>query len=180
MSAIRFEAKPYKIGTWTVLRLPAEASAKLPSRGQVMVKGTINGFRFQTALEPDGAGSHWLNIDKNMQASAKAAAGDTATLEIESTKEWTEPVIPPDIKKGLADNPETQKLWMDITPMARWEWIRWIASTNVAETRKRRIEVSASKLINGWRRPCCFNRNMCCVPDVSKSGVLLDPSQTTK
>lgn len=176
MSVIHFEAKPYKIGTWTVLRLPAEASAQLPSRGQVMIKGTINGFRFQTALEPDGNGSHWLNIDKAMQESAKVSAGDTATLEIESTKDWPEPNVPADIKKGIVDNPETQKLWMDITPMSRWEWIRWIASTNVPETRQKRIEVSASKLVNGWRRPCCFNRNMCCVPEVSKSGVLLDPS----
>ncbi|HEU4984294.1 MAG TPA: YdeI/OmpD-associated family protein [Nitrososphaera sp.] len=176
---ISFKATPYKIKNWTVLRLPAEASAKLPSRGQVMVKGAINGFGFQTALEPDGRGGHWLNIDKTMQKSANTAAGETATLEIEPTKDWPEPDIPADIKKGLADNPKTQALWMDVTPMARWEWIRWINSTGNAATREHRIEVSASKLVNGLRRPCCFNRNMCCVPDVSKSGVLLDPLQTT-
>ncbi len=175
MSAIHCIATPYKIGTWTVLRLPTEASAKLPSRGQVMVKGTINGFDFRTALEPDGKGSHWLNIDKAMQQSAKVSVGNTANLQIESTKEWPEPTIPTDIKKGLVDNPQTHDLWTDITPMARWEWIRWIASTSVAETRKRRIEVSRSKLVAGWRRPCCFNRNMCCVPEVSKNGVLVDP-----
>lgn len=172
----RFKATPYKINGWTVLRLPAKASAELPSRGQVMVKGAINGFGFQTALEPDGNWGHWLNIDKDMQAAAHIAPGQTATLEIESTKDWPEPNIPPDIQKGLADNPDTKPLWMRITPMARWEWIRWIASTNAAETRARRIEISGSKLMAGERRPCCFNRNMCCVPDVSKNGVLLNPA----
>ncbi len=58
MSTIRFEAKLFKIGSWTLLKLPKSASAKLPSRGMTMVEGTINGFRFQAALEPDGKGSH--------------------------------------------------------------------------------------------------------------------------
>ena len=176
MSVIHCKATPYMIGSWMVLRLPDEASAQLPSRGQVMVKGTINDFFFQTALEPDGQGSHWLHIDTTMQQSAKVAAGKTATLAIESTKEWPEPTVPADIQKGLASHPETKALWMSVTPMARWEWIRWIQSTNVAETRAKRIAVSRSKLLSGLRRPCCFNRNMCCVPEVSKSGTLLNPA----
>jgi hypothetical protein len=140
-----------------------------------MVKGTINGFPFQTALEPDGNSSHWLNVEKSMQKSAKVAAGHTATLAIESTKEWPEPAVPADLRTALNASPKVQNLWMDITPMARWEWIRWIGSTSKSETRKRRIEVAFSKLTAGERRPCCFNRSMCCVPQVSKNGVLLDP-----
>lgn len=58
MSTISFNAKLFKIGSWTLCRLPKSASAKLPSRGMTMVAGTINGFRFQAALEPDGIGSH--------------------------------------------------------------------------------------------------------------------------
>jgi hypothetical protein len=178
MPAIRFEAKPYKIGPWIILRLPKNVSEKLPSRGQTMVKGTINGFQFQTALEPDGNGAHWLNVDKNMQKSADVEAGDTATLSIEPTKEWPEPNVPADLKTALNANPQAQTLWARITPMARWEWIRWIGSTAQPETRKRRIETSLSKLRAGERRPCCFNRNMCCVPQVSKNGVLLEPAGT--
>jgi bacteriocin resistance YdeI/OmpD-like protein/uncharacterized protein DUF1905 len=180
MPEIRFKAKLYKIGPWIVLRLPKEASAKLPSRGQTMVKGAINGFRFQAALEPDGNGSHWLNVDKSMQKSAKINAGDTAALAIESTKEWPEPDVPADWQAALDADPQIEALWRRITPMARWEWLRWIGSTKEPATRKRRIEVSCSKLKAGERRPCCFNRNMCCVPDVSKSGVLLEPAGAMK
>jgi hypothetical protein len=179
MPTISFQAKVFTIGSWTVIKLPANASAKLPSRGQVMVKGIINGFPFQTALEPDGNGSHWLNVDKSLQKSAKAQAGDTVKLAIEPTKEWPEPTVPADVKAALDGHPRIQTLWMDITPMARWEWIRWIGSTSQPETRKRRIEVAGSKLMAGTRRPCCFNRNMCCVPAVSKNGVLLGPAGTT-
>ncbi len=140
-----------------------------------MVKGTLNGFHFQTALEPDGNGSHWLNIDSNLQKSAGAKAGQTASLAIESTKDWPEPPVPADVKAALTKHPSVLTLWKDITPLARWEWIRWIGATAQSETRKRRIEVAFSKLTHGERRPCCFNRSMCCVPQVSKSGVLLGP-----
>ena len=154
--------------------MPKTASAKLPSRGQVMVKGTINDIAFQDALEPDGKGSHWLKIDTTMQKSAGAKPGTDAALVIESTKEWPEPKIPADLRAALDTNPQTAAVWEAVTPMARWEWIRWINSTKVPETRKRRIETTCSKLMSGLRRPCCFNRSVCCVADVSKNGVLLD------
>jgi hypothetical protein len=180
MATINFESELYNIDSWTVLRLPDDASAKLPSRGQVFVKGTINGTKIQSALEPTGRGSHWLNLDKKLQNATGLKAGDIAELEIESTKDWPEPDIPDDIKKALSGAPDVQKLWQSVTPMARWEWIRWIVSTSNKDTRANRIEVGFSKLRNGERRPCCFNRSMSCVPEVSKNGVLLEPAQLTK
>ena len=87
MSRIRFEASLFKIGSWTLLRLPTSASAKLPSRGMTMVQGTINGYRFQAALEPDGKGSHWFRVDKTMREAAGADSGDTVMLAIEPVKE---------------------------------------------------------------------------------------------
>ena len=96
MSTIRFEATLFKIGSWTLLRLPKSASAKLPSRGMTMVVGTINGFRFQAALEPDGKGSHWFRFDKAMRKAVGADAGDRVMLDIEPVKEWSEPNVPTD------------------------------------------------------------------------------------
>jgi Domain of unknown function (DUF1905) len=57
-AAIRFDATLSAIGASTVLRLPETASKSLPSRGQVAVRGTINGAGFQTVLEPDGSSGH--------------------------------------------------------------------------------------------------------------------------
>jgi hypothetical protein len=177
MPSIHFKTKLFKIGSWTILKLPKEASAKLPSRGQTVVEGTINGFHFRTPLEPDGNWSHWFRVDEAMLKAVKATVGDTVTLAITPIKEWPEPDMPADLKRALAAAPqEVQSLWKDITPMARWEWIRWIRATNHQETRKRRIEVGCSKLKAGERRPCCWNRNLCSEPSVSKNGVLLEPA----
>src|SRR6266568_4104611 len=97
--AIRFDATLYMIDKWTIVRLPEKASAKLPSRGQVAVQGTINGHELQTVLEPDGSFGHWMRVDRKLQQTAALSAGDTATLEIESLKDWPEPNVPLDLSQ---------------------------------------------------------------------------------
>jgi hypothetical protein len=175
MPTIRFDAMPYTIGEWAILRLPEKASQKLPSRGQVAVQGTINGYGFQSVLEPDGDFGHWMRIDEEQQEAAAISAGDAVTLEIEPLKDWPEPNVPQDLQTALAAAPQKiQDLWKAITPMARWEWVRWVNATKNPDTRKRRVEVSISKMRSGKRRPCCFNLAACTDPDLSKNGRLLE------
>ena len=174
---IRFDATLYTIDKSTVLRLPKYASVKLPSRGQVAVQGTINGHQFQTVLEPDGNFGHWMKIDRKLQKSTALSAGDSAKLEIGSVEEWPEPSVPQDLKSALAAAPQKiQDVWKEITPMARWEWVRWVNATGNPDTRKRRVEVSISKMKSGKRRPCCFNLAACTDPNLSKNGRLTDPA----
>ncbi len=175
--AIRFDATLYTIAKRTILRLPEKASAKLPSRGQVAVQGTINGHGFQTVLEPDGYFGHWMRIDGKLQQTADLGAGDTARLEIESLKDWPEPNLPQDLETALSAAPRRiQDLWNEITPMARWEWVRWVNATENPDTRKRRVAVSISKMKSGKRRPCCFNLAACTDPNLSKNGRLAAPA----
>ena len=174
MNTIRFECAPYMLKKQIILRLPEEASKQLPSRGQVSVKGTLNGREFLTVLEPDGYWGHWIRIDRAIQEAAGITVGETAVVEITPTKEWPEPKVPKDLAMAVATAPEKiQDLWRQITPMARWEWVRWVNATGQQDTRKRRVEVSISKMQNGKRRPCCFNLAACTDPDLSKSGRLI-------
>jgi hypothetical protein len=175
--AIRCDATLYAMDEWAILRLPEKASEKLPSRGQVAVQGTLNGRPFQTVLEPDGSGGHWMKVDRQLQRTAGVRAGDTATLDIEPSKAWPEPTVPQDLEAALAAAPEKiQDLWQAITPMARWEWVRWVNATRNPDTRKRRVEVTISKMKSGKRRPCCFNLAGCTDPDLARNGRLVEPS----
>jgi hypothetical protein len=175
-ATIRFDATLSTIDTSTVVRLPETASKNLPSRGQVAVRGTINGVGFRTVLEPDGNSGHWMRIDDTLQRAAGINAGDTATLSIEVTKDWPEPNVPQDLATALAAAPQKiQDLWNETTPMARWEWVRWVNATKNPDTRSRRVDVSISKMNSGKRRPCCFNLSACTDPDLSKNGRLLEP-----
>ena len=179
MPKIRFHAKLTALGSQTILRLPDAASSKLPSRGMSVVEGTFNGHVFQAPLEPDGMGSHWFRVSNAMLEAAKAEVGDSVSVALEPMAAWPEPKVPADLAEALASDPQARRLWMDITPVARWDWIRWIGSTRNPDTRTIRIEKTLSKLRSGKRAACCFNRSQCTDPSMSRSGVLREPTSAT-
>jgi hypothetical protein len=179
MPKIRFQAKLTAIGSQMILRLPDAASSKLPSRGMSMVEGTFNGYAFQTPLEPDGIGSHWFRVSDTMLKAAGAKIGDSVSVALEPMALWPEPKVPADLAKALASDPAVRRIWLDITPLARWDWIRWVGSTRNRDTRTIRIEKTLSKLRSGKRAACCFNRSQCTDPSISRNGVLLNPTPTS-
>jgi hypothetical protein len=179
MAKIRFQAKLTAVGSQTIVRLPEAASSKLPSRGMSMVEGTFNGHAFQAPLEPDGIGGHWFGVSNTMLKSARAEVGDSVSVALEPMALWPEPKVPADLAEAFASEPQARRLWLDITPLARWDWIRWIGSTRNRDTRAIRIEKTLSKLRSGKRAACCFNRSQCTDPSLSRNGVLLEPTPAT-
>jgi hypothetical protein len=121
-----------------------------------MVEGTINGFPFRAALESNGEESHSLRVNKALQDAAGADHGDTVTVEITRAGEEPETRVPMVLRQALAAAPLAQALWSDITPMARQNWILWISSAKLPETRMRRIENACDMLASGKKRVCCF------------------------
>lgn len=172
--AVRFDATVEATrSARAIVRLPDAASKQLPSRGQVAVDALIGAHAFTAVIEPDGEFGHWMSLDSALQAAAAVSPGDAVSVEVEPSATWPEPEVPKDLKKALSAAPsEIRELWKSITPMARWEWVRWVNETKVVATRQRRIEVSISKLSDGKRRPCCFNLASCTDPELAKSGKL--------
>ncbi len=165
-TAFSFEAKLYRPGgedqgaPWTFLRLPDEASQKLPARSMVSVEGTFNSAPFVTTLLPDGEGGHWMKVTPKLSEAAKAKAGDTIKLEIAPVAKEPEPEVPEDVQQALeAAGPVAIETWQAITAMARRDWVFWIVSGKKAATRLKRIQVACDKLSKGNRRPCCFDRS---------------------
>jgi len=73
-------------------------------------------------------------------------------------KERSGPVhrIPADLRRAIDSDAIAKKLWADITPLARNEWICWVTSAKKDETRAKRIAVGLDKMRKGMRRPCCW------------------------
>jgi hypothetical protein len=178
---IRFRTTLYNLKTWTVLSIPEDESTKLPSRGQVSVNAVINGYKFPIVLEPDGRWGHWMHIDDKLQKAAGVQSGDIVQVEVTTSSIWPEPSLPQDLTEALKSAPQkVHEKWRDITPMARWEWVRWIDATANQETRVLRIEKTISKLNGKHRRPCCFNLAACTEPYLAKSGQLIEDSSIAR
>lgn len=64
--------------------------------------------------------------------------------------------MPRDLEKALKADSKVQRLWEDITPLARNEFICWVISAKQDTTRERRVRRTTEELLEGKRRPCCW------------------------
>ena len=64
--------------------------------------------------------------------------------------------LPGDLREALIANPMALEAWMDITPLARNEFICWVEDAKQKATRDRRIRRTREELEEGQRRPCCW------------------------
>ena len=69
--------------------------------------------------------------------------------------------VPDDMRDALVSNADALEKWNGLTPLARNEWICWTTIVKQAETRKKHIERLTEELLQGKRRPCCFDRPYC-------------------
>lgn len=175
--AISCKAEVVSVSGRRIVVLPVDASAALPSRGQVAVSGTIDGRDFRTVVEPDGARGHWIQVDERIPDGRGLEPGEIVELELTPMKEWPEPDVPEDLQLALDEASDVADLWESITPMARWEWVRWVRATRNPATRARRVDVTTSKLRSGRRRPCCFDLSACTDPELSRGGRLMEPDR---
>ncbi|MBB5832385.1 YdeI/OmpD-associated family protein [Brachybacterium aquaticum] len=156
-----------------IIALAEDVSAGLPSRGQVAADAVIGGHELQVVVEPDGRKGHWLDVDEELRTALALEDGDTVELTLTPAAEWPEPEVPDDLRAALtAAEEQVGEQWEAITPMARWEWVRWVGATRSAQTRAKRVDVSVDKLRKGSRRPCCFDLSSCTDPELARSGKL--------
>lgn len=173
-SPVEGTAEVRAIGERLLIPLPGAASAALPSRGQVAVDAVLNGHELAMVVEPDGRKGHWLRVDDPLRQALDLSEGAAVDFVLTPTKAWPEPEVPEDLGAALEQADDLDGTWASITPMARWEWVRWVGATRNAETRARRVEVSIDKLRGGKRRPCCFDLASCTDPELARSGKLKD------
>lgn len=171
---ITFQAELESIQGVLLLRLSDEISQALPSRGMVMMEGSINGLPITAPAEPDGLGSHFIIIPDELADQAALRPGDRPNVVLSPAAIWPEPELPADFLEALTESGLIDR-WQACTVRGRWEWLRWLRATGNSETRQKRISVACDKLRKGEKRPCCFNSAACTVMEVSKSGILMDP-----
>ncbi len=132
---------------WVIIRIPFDVSKIWGVRGQLRVKGQINGFAFRTSLFPTGRGYHYLLVNKRMQAGARAAPGMTAQFRLEPDTEERKAILPAELKRALSQDRSLRR-WFDDLSYSIRRWIAvWVAQPKSAEARVRRAEQIAERLL---------------------------------
>ena len=80
--------------------------------------------------------------------------------------------VPMDLRRVSISSPNVLAAWEDLTTLARNEWICWVLWPKKADTRSQHVQRVRSELLEGKRRPCCFDLSACTDPALSKNGTL--------
>lgn len=64
---------------------------------------------------------------------------------------------PDDLRAVIRSDARIFKLWQELTPLGRNEFICWVEDAKQPATRARRIERAAEALLEGKKRPCCWS-----------------------
>ena len=150
MTAKSFQARLERIDSplkWVMIRIPFDAAKIWGKRGQLKVKGEINGFAFRTSLFPRRNGGHMMLVNKRMQRGAGAAPGSVAQFRLEPDTEERIITAPVELKRALAEDRSLRR-WFDKLNYSMRKYIAdWIAEVKSAEARTRRAEQIAERLL---------------------------------
>jgi len=139
-------------GAWTHMIVPFNVEQAFGSKAVVPVAGTINGHPFRTSILPNGDGTHYMAVTKQMQAAAQAKAGDAAhfVMAVDTRPRTVE--VPEDLTAALANHPDLAASFAGFSYSHRKEFADWIAQAKRPETRARRVEKSL-EMIAAKQRP---------------------------
>lgn len=147
-----FEAtliRPEGVGTWTYLSIPMDISETFGSKGQVKVRGTINGFPFRSTALPMGDGSHYLVVGKSIRDQIQAVRGDTVKVILELDAEARKVVVPDDLLQAFVNHPLAKDVFEKLSYSHKKEYVNWIMSAKQEVTRFRRIAKTVELLSLG-------------------------------
>ena len=132
---------------WVIIPVPFDAKKVWGSRGQIRIKGEINKFAFRTTLFPTGDGHHYMIVNKHMQKGGKVGPGMEAHFRLEPDLEERTVSTSPELENALKESRRLQKFYQGLTPSTRTEIVRWIAGAKQRETRERRADQCAERLM---------------------------------
>lgn len=133
---------------WTIIRMPFDAAKLWGLRGQIKVKGEINGFAFRTSLFPTREGQHFLLVNKRIQKGARAFEGTVAMVQMQLDVEERVVTVPPELLCILKED-RTLLRWYDkLNPSTRNDIAKWVTEPKSDDARSRRAEQIAERLLN--------------------------------
>jgi uncharacterized protein YdeI (YjbR/CyaY-like superfamily) len=117
---------------WVVAPIPFDVSKIWGTRGQLKVKGEINGFAFRGSLFAAGGG---------------AGAGETAKFRLEPDTDERTAAIPPELVRILSGEPELLSWYHGLNYSTRHDIANWIEEVKSPEARTRRAMQLAERLL---------------------------------
>lgn len=139
-------------GAVCAIHFPFDAEQTFGARGNVPVRGTLNGAPFRARIFKMG-GRPFMVVNRALREAAGVSGGETVPVTVEHD---TEPRViepPADLARALKANRDAQAAWDKLSYTHRREHVAHVEDAKKPETRLRRIEKSVSMLAAGRKEP---------------------------
>jgi hypothetical protein len=143
---VKFRAKVLLAGkTATGVEVPAKVVEGLRSTKRPLVRVTINGYTYRSAIAPMG-GTYMLGISEDVRSNAHVSAGDTVDVDVELDTEKREVEVPSELAKELAKNPKARKYFESLSYSRKALLVNPIANGKTPETRAKNLDKAMREL----------------------------------
>jgi hypothetical protein len=152
MTTKKFKAKVVGVGpggAWCRVHLPFDAQEEWGSAGRLSVKGTANGFAFQSSIFPNGDGTHHMMFNAQMKAGAQADAGDVVAFAMAPDTVERKVALPPDLVAAMKKSAKAKAGFAALSPSNKKGYVDWITSAKKPETRADRVTKALARLERG-------------------------------
>ena len=132
---------------WIVMWAPIDVAAVWGTRGMLKVKVELNGHAYRTSLFPTKAGRHFLLVNKKMQAEAQVAAGSMVNVRLEPDTAPRTVTVSGELNRALSQDRALRRWFEKLNYSARKDITGWVSGAKQAETRERRAQQMAERLL---------------------------------
>jgi len=134
--------------TATGIEVPPDVVASLGSGKQPLVRVTINGFTYRSAVAVMG-GVFMVGVSADNRVGAGVKGGDEVDVDIELDTAPREVAVPPDFQAALDKEPAAQATFDKLSNSNKgWHTLQ-VEGAKTDETRQRRIAKSIAALREG-------------------------------
>ena len=146
---VRFRTKILSAGkTAAGIEVPAKVVAGLSSSKVPLVKVTINGFTYRSAVAVM-SGTFMIGVSNENRKAAGVEAGQTVDVDLELDTEPRPLAVPDDFAKALGKDAKAKKAFEALSNSKKQRLVLPVANGKTAETRQRNIEKAMTALREG-------------------------------
>ena len=154
MTERNFEARlhrPEGAGTWTYFDIPFNVLAVFGSKGQVRVRGSLNGHAFRGLAMPHGDGTHYVVVNKANRDVIGVSAGGRVKVRLTADLAPRRVEIPLALQRAFRSHKAAKQVFERLPYSHQKEYVDWILAAKKEETRAGRVEKALDMLTSGGR-----------------------------
>ena len=127
------------------VEVPEKVVLGLGSTRRPLVKVTINGYTYRSAIAPMG-GKYMLGVSNEVRRQTGVTPGDTIEIDVELDTTKRDVEVPPELAKALAKDARAKKYFESLSYSRKYALAAPIANGKTPETRERNLAKAMAEL----------------------------------